>query len=328
MGHNDNRTQLIDPVASPDLWRCCRSVGSAVTGALRPRRPDRRFLTSLPDNGLPRGTTTVELTVLAQNAKRVPTAAVVEGVFAPRRIESAMTAFVVRHPKATFLVDPGICVDVQDQAVAELPRVLRVAVTPPSDIIDIRDSLHRSGITADDIDFALPTHLHWDHIAGLLDLPELPLRLHRPEHDWAMEGPVAPVGGVRRAVRDRPLDVYDLDGPPVLTFSRSHDLFGDGAVVLVDLSGHTPGSVGLLLRTERGPVLLAGDAIWHNLQVEELRQKSGYPGMLADNDRTETWRTVHRLHAIRGAVRIIPSHDHQAACAWTQDPHTSRSRQI
>ncbi|MFC9664978.1 MBL fold metallo-hydrolase [Nocardia sp. NPDC127606] len=325
MGHIDNRTPLIDSVATPDLWRCCRSVGSALTGGLRPRRPDRRFLASLPDQGLPRGTTTVELTVLAQNAKSVPTAAIVEGLFAPRRIDSAMTAFVVRHPTATFLVDPGICVNVQDRAVVELPQILRLAVTPPKDVLDIRESLHRSGIEADAIDFALPTHLHWDHIAGLLDLPGLALRLHRPEHEWAMTGPVAPVGGVRRAVRERPLDFYDLDGPPVLTFARSHDLFGDGAVVLVDLSGHTPGSVGLLLRTEHGPVLLAGDAIWHNLQTEELRQKSGYPGMLADNDRTETWRTVHRLHAIRGAVRIIPSHDHQAACAWHEDPRSSES---
>ncbi|MFD3509674.1 MBL fold metallo-hydrolase [Nocardia sp. NPDC058666] len=327
MGHNDNRTQMIDAVAPLDAWRCCRSVGSAVTGAVRPRRPDRRFLASLPDHGLPRGTTTVELTVLAQNAKSVPTAAIVEGIFAPRRIESAMMAFVVRHPKATFLVDPGICADVEGQVVAELPHILRLAVRPPKDIIDIRESLHRSAIDPETIDFALPTHLHWDHVAGLLDLPDLPLRLHRPEHDWAMAGPVAPVGGVRRAVRDRPLDRYDLDGPPVLTFARSHDLFGDGAVLLVDLSGHTPGSIGLLLRTERGPVLLPGDAVWHNLQVEELRQKSGYPGILADNDRTETWRTVHRLHAIRGAVRIIPSHDHRAACAWHDDLHAARSRQ-
>ncbi|NKX91156.1 MBL fold metallo-hydrolase [Nocardia coubleae] len=314
--------QVGERVATPDVWQCCRAATTAITGAVLPRRPDRRFLSTLRDNGLPRGSTTVELVALAQNARSVPTAAVVEGVFTPRRIESAMTAFVVRHPRATFLVDPGICVDVRRRAVAELPPILRLAVNPPSDVLDIRESLQRSGIDASDIDFALPTHLHWDHVAGLLDLPDLPLRLHRPEHRWAMTGPVAPVGGVRQAVRDRPLDCYELDGPPVLTFAASHDVFGDGAVVLVDLSGHTPGSIGILLRTVRGPVLLAGDAVWHNLQTTELRQKSGYPGALADDDRTGAWRTIHRLYAVRDAVRIVPSHDHRAACAWTEHSAT------
>jgi len=35
----------------------------------------------------------------------------------------------------------------------------------------------------------------------------------------------------------------------VLTFTRSHDLFGDGSVVVVDLAWHTPGSVSVLLHT-------------------------------------------------------------------------------
>jgi len=67
------------------------------------------------------------------------------------------------------------------------------------------------------------------------------------------------VGGVRDSLEGRTTIDYELDGPPVLTFTRSHDLFGDGSVVLVDLAGHTPGSVGVLLHTSAGPVLLAGD---------------------------------------------------------------------
>jgi glyoxylase-like metal-dependent hydrolase (beta-lactamase superfamily II) len=126
-------------------------------------------------------------------------------------------------------------------------------------------------------------------------------------------GPVAPVGGVRDSLRDRPLVAYDLDGPPVLTFTRSHDLFGDNSVILVDLHGHTPGSVGVLAHTRRGWILIAGDAAWHHLQIENARQKSGYPGVLVDEDRDETFKTLQRLHLARHAVTVIPTHDHQAA---------------
>lgn len=312
----------MDQVQSPGIVRCCRAIGGAPIGLIRPRRADSRFLQSLTDWGMPAGSTTVELITLPQNAKSVPTAAVAEGLRKPPRIDSAMTAFVVRHPEATFVVDPGICADVIDRAVSDLPWILRVVVTPPADVIDLISSLRLAGVDPAAVDFALPTHLHWDHVSGLLDLPDLSVRLHRPEHNWAMTQTQAPVGGVRPAVRGRQLELLDLDGPPILTFERSHDLFEDGSVVLVDLPGHTPGSIGLLLRTAFGPVLLAGDAIWHNLQVGQVRQKASYPGVLADVDRTAAWRTVHRLHAIRNIVKIIPSHDHHAATSWRSADHS------
>jgi glyoxylase-like metal-dependent hydrolase (beta-lactamase superfamily II) len=144
-------------------------------------------------------------------------------------------------------------------------------------------------------------------------MPNLPVHLHRPEREWISSGPVAPVGGVRDSLRDRPTMEYDLDGPPVLTFSRSRDLFSDNSVILVDLAGHTPGSVGVLTHTRRGWILIAGDAAWHELQIEKVRQKSSYPGALVDEDRDETFRTLQRLHLARHAVTIVPTHDHQAA---------------
>jgi glyoxylase-like metal-dependent hydrolase (beta-lactamase superfamily II) len=190
----------------------------------------------------------------------------------------------------------------------ELPGVLRPVARPPRDVI-----CTAAALLGPTVDFALPTHLHWDHICGLLDMPAVPLRLHRAELEWANTGRIAPVGGVRSALRNRPITTFELDGPPVATFERSHDLFGDGSVLLVDLPGHTPGSIGILAHTASGPVLLAGDAAWHQLQIEHLRQRPSYPGVLVDEDRDEAFRTLHRLHAIRGQMRIVPTHDHAAA---------------
>jgi glyoxylase-like metal-dependent hydrolase (beta-lactamase superfamily II) len=283
-----------------------------VRGAIAPRRADERFLRSITDAGLPRASRTVSVTTLAQMPRKVPTAAIVEGRFSPRRVASSLTSFVIQHPEATFIVDPGVCLDVEHRAIAQLPAVLRPAVRPPSDVIATITALQAlPELPA--LDFALPTHVHWDHVCGLLDMPGLPLHLHSIEHEWITAGPVAPVGGVRDSLRERPLIRYELDGPPILTFTRSRDLFGDGSVVLVDLAGHTPGSVGILAHTARGWVLLAGDAAWHHLQIEAIRPKSGYPGGLADEDRELTFRSLHRLHLVRDVVTVVPSHDHDAA---------------
>lgn len=300
-----------DPVRSPGVIECCTAAAGLVWGMIRPRQPDQRFIRSVVDAGLPNPGATVTVTALPQVPRSVPTAMIVEGTFAPRRVQNSMTSFVVRHPTATFIVDPAVCVDVEYRAIAQLPATLRLAVRPPANTIPTITALDRLA-TAPELDFALPTHTHWDHVSGLLDMPGLPVRLHRTEYDWVNTGPVAPVGGVRDSLRDRPVVEYELDGPPVLTFTRSHDVFGDNSVILVDLAGHTPGSVGVLTHTAEGWILIAGDAAWHELQIEKIRQKSSYPGVLVDENRGEAFRTLQRLHLARHAVTVIPTHDHQA----------------
>ncbi|MBJ8342064.1 MBL fold metallo-hydrolase [Antrihabitans sp. YC3-6] len=300
-----------DAVRTPSLLECCAAAIGAVSGAVQPRRPDERFLRAISDAGLPNARRTVTVTSLAQTPRSVPTAAVVEGRFSPLRITNSLTSFVIQHPDATFIVDPGYCVDADHRALAQLPRLLRMAVRPPSDTIPtIAALLAEPDLPAPD--FALPTHAHWDHVCGLLDLPGIPVHLHSTEHNWISRGTVAPVGGVRDSLKDRPLVEYDLDGPPVLTFTRSHDLFSDGSIVLVDLAGHTPGSIGILAHTRRGWILLAGDAAWHSLQIDEIRQKASFPGNFADVDRDLTFKSLHRLHLARHFATIIPTHDHDA----------------
>ncbi|MGV9838015.1 MBL fold metallo-hydrolase [Nocardia niigatensis] len=303
---------MSDPVRKTTLWQCCTAAVSSLHGAVRPRRVDERFLRSLTDAGLPTPERTVTVTALPQFPRSAPTSAIVEGVFTPSRLASSLTSFVVQHPEATFIVDPSYCLDAEHRAIAQLHGVIRPFVRPPVETIPTITALQGES-TFPALDFALPTHAHWDHVCGLLDFPDLPVHLHSTERAWVMTGPVAPVGGVRDALVDRPVVEYELDGPPVLTFTRSHDLFGDGSVVLVDLAGHTPGSVGVLAHTARGWILLAGDAAWHALQIERVRQKPGFPGLFVDENRDLAFRTLHRLHLVQRLIPVIPTHDHDAA---------------
>jgi glyoxylase-like metal-dependent hydrolase (beta-lactamase superfamily II) len=298
---------------TPVLPALARSVGAAAAlllDPLRSDRPDPDFEATLPDAGLPTPSAAVTLTAFAQVARPVPTFAIVRGVREPARVLSSMTTFLVRHPRATFLIDPAICDGIRDRVLPQLPQPMRAVVTPPSDVISVTDSLDDLGVLPADIDFALPTHLHWDHVSGLVDLPQVPIRTSRSEWDWAMSGARAPQGVVRRPLENRAVTFYDLDGPPVLSFERSHDLFGDGSVVLVDMSGHTPGSVGVLLHLGGGDwALMAGDAVWHVLQIKKVRPTGSFPGRLTDLDRAGAMRTVRRLAALDGRITVIPTHD-------------------
>lgn len=293
------------------LIRCCVAAVNTVGRLVVPRPPDRRFLASLTNAGLPQARTTVRLTALHQADQ---TAIVAEGVRAPRRVAMTMATYVIEHPQARFLVDPAMCADIHESVLPQIPQPLRRVVTPDRNVIGLPAALSTVGLDVTDVDFVLPTHLHWDHVGGLRELPaHVPVRTRPVERDTALRGAL---GFVTGPLAGREFQTYELDGPPVLTFARSHDVFGDGSVVLVDLAGHTPGHVGVLLALDTGPVLLAGDAIWHGLQARHLREKAPFPGNLVDYDRDQAFAAIHRLHALPSDVTIVASHDRDAATAF------------
>ncbi|MGW5435754.1 MBL fold metallo-hydrolase [Nocardia asteroides] len=299
------------------LLACCVAAAATVPRLVCPRGRDAAFLADLVPAPIPPARTTVGLTALVQADLSAPTTIVAEGVRTVASTPLTMSTFLVRHPAATFLVDPAICAGVHQRVMPELPFPVPLLVAPDRPVRGLSEALAAHELDGADIDFVLPTHLHWDHVAGLYELPGwVPIRVPAAEYHWAMGGSHAPIGVARGPLRGRVFDLYELDGPPVLTFARSHDLFGDGSVLLVDLAGHTPGSVGVLLAVDDGTrVLLAGDAVWSTLQVRLIREKAPLLGELLDADRDAAFETVHRLHALPGDIELIPAHDRAAVAA-------------
>lgn len=306
-GDLDSRAVGVEP------GRVLRALGAEVRSLAHPRRPDRRLLASLESAArgpIPSARQTVQLTTIRQRPRRISGWLMFERLTGADEI--ALQSFIVVHPEATILIDPAIPRDVE-QAMIDFPTSARGLARPPAPMIPTVEGLAELGVTPD---LALVTHAHWDHVSGLLDLPDVPVVLPDLELDWVATGELAPAGGVRRGLARRPLHSFALDGPPILTFAASHDLFGDASIVAVPLPGHTPGSIGLLLATDDGPILLVGDAAWHSRQVEQVRQRSGIPGCLVDHDREQTWRTLHRLHALPPSITVVPAHDHALAARW------------
>jgi glyoxylase-like metal-dependent hydrolase (beta-lactamase superfamily II) len=306
--------QLGTPRLAPTFGACCAALAATPGRMVVPRRADPELLARIQDVGGPKARRTVIVTPLTQAHQYAPTPVVAEGVMRPRRLHLGMTSFLVEHPQARFVVDPAMCADVHHRVLPQL-GMLRAFVAPDKPVFGLDAALAEAGTRPQDIDFALPTHLHWDHVSGLLELPaDTPVRTQPLEREWALGGDHAPYGVARGPLLDRTYDTYELDGSPVHTFERSHDLFGDGSVVLVSLPGHTPGSVGVLLAIEDGgSVLLAGDAVWHNRQIETLRRTAPFPGRLTDSNRDDAFETIQRLVALPQQVGVIPSHDYDAA---------------
>jgi N-acyl homoserine lactone hydrolase len=298
---------------------CCAALAATVPRLVRPRQADDVLLARLDAElaPMPPVRQTVRASALIQASSLAPMPFVAEGVVRPPQAHLGFSTIVVEHPETTVIVDPALCVDVHTRVLPGMPWLARQLLGKTGPIVGLADALDRVGRTAGDLGFALATHLHWDHVSGLSDIPSVELRTTSQE----LTGLAALPARVRPTMlRDSMVGVrprlYDLDGPPVLTFPASHDLFGDGSVVVVDLAGHTAGSVGVLLALADGRrVLLCGDAAWHRRQISDIREKAPLPGRIVDADREATWVGLHRLHALPPEIEVVPAHDLDATIA-------------
>jgi len=227
---------------------------------------------------------------------------------------SVMASVVMKRPDGLLVFDPSFAKSVR----ADLTHVSAIAhlVTGgPEGKVPLVTALTQAGLDPAQVKWAAITHAHWDHTGGLGDLKQAKVLLSRAESDFqaTFKGEWdhgAIVVAVERA-RDR-FAPFDFDGPPLLGFESSKDLFGDGSVIAVPLPGHTPGSTGYLLRNEKGErVLLIGDASWMLRGVEESLRKNFISRSLDENGE-QTGVTLARLHALLAAhpeLKQVPAHD-------------------
>jgi glyoxylase-like metal-dependent hydrolase (beta-lactamase superfamily II) len=205
----------------------------------------------------------IEVVFLRCGSTRVPEFLAVRGAFSARPRTLAYSAVLIRHPQATFLYDTGLCADIalflMDQPFFFRQTLGRLDFEAP-----ISQQLRHHALHPADLDFIVLSHLHWDHVAGIPDLPGVPLRINRTEYHAASQGLFERNQGlVRRLMSNNPVDLLDFTGHPYEGFRCSHDLFGDGSVVLVPLPGHTAGQMGMFINRANGARLfLLGDAAW------------------------------------------------------------------
>ncbi len=169
------------------------------------------------------------------------------------------------------------------------------------------------------------THLHLDHIGGAVDFPnaevvctDLELAAYRgKKHLGYRAADLAKTGRVRTVT---------MTSDPSYGFPASHDLFGDGGVVLLDARGHTRGSVAVALRSARGAWVHVGDAAF---QAWEYGIGGRGPSLLS---RLHGWDgdAISRAQACLRACQvdprrpvIVPSHDEDVLATLPRAPLTT-----
>lgn len=223
--------------------------------------------------------------------------------------ENGMAAVLVRHPRASFLIDGGFGANV-DQHWQYVPRLLRalstyVKETPPA------EQLRQAGVPLSEIRFAIITHSHWDHISGLEDFPGLEVRMPAAERQFIADRKMP--GLIDAMIGKMNVRTFEFTGGPYENFARSLDLFDDGSVVLVPLPGHTDGSTGVFVNLRSGKrYFFIGDLTWSLQGVRLPAERPWIARRLVDIDPDEVRRSVVQVHLLSKRypeLIVVPAHD-------------------
>jgi len=296
----------------------------------------RRFLLDSPDE---KGETLdtsafpdIDVTFLRCGSITIPEFIAVRGAFslAPRTI--AHSAVLIQHPRATFLYDTGLCSDI---ALFLIGQALFFRKTLANFTFEqsLAEHLEQRALKPRDLDFALISHLHWDHVSGVPDIPGVPLRINCVEFAAAQQGILQRYQGLsRRLMGNNPVKLFDCNSPAYEGFSSSCDLLGDGSIVLVPLAGHTIGNTGMFINRSNGSRLfLLGDAAW--VAENYLRPATMHPFIWSrvtsdDALACQTLRELHYFSRRRPEIPMIAMHDAhlQAAFMRVEQSHLTRTK--
>ena len=223
-------------------------------------------------------------------------------------------AFLVRHPTAGLtLIDTGLHPSIASEPTANLGRLAASFTDPtmgPGE--DVASQLRTRGVEAGEIRQVVLTHLHVDHASAISEFPDAVFVVARDEWEDATTGLLPILRYYRRQQFDYAFDFRTVDYSSdainsFSTFGRSFDLFGDGSVVLVSTPGHSAGHQSVVLRLADRPMVVAGDAIFLEGQLEP-----GASLAARTRDRHNYERSIREMQLFRRehpSAVITPGHD-------------------
>ena len=202
----------------------------------------------------------------------------------PREITDS--CYLIRHGDQTLLWDTGFPAALKGKPMDMGALVATIDKT-------IVEQLATLGLKPTDISVVGISHMHGDHTGQAKEFPTAKLLIGKGDFEMT------------RGERD-PFGPWRAAGAKVQTMHGGDiDVFGDGSVVALNLPGHTPDHMALLVKLASGNVLMTGD-LYH---ATEARTKKGVPPF--NTSRAETLASIDRFERLAKNLnaKVIIQHE-------------------
>lgn len=224
-------------------------------------------------------------------------------------------AVLIQHEQGDLLIDTGLGKEV-DQQVTAMGWLDRQLFSYKKGV-PVIEQLQQQNYDFNRLKAIIPTHLHWDHASGIEDFKTLKIPVWVQEHELKTAKKSEPPSFIQSQFDDPAINWHfiSLHETSELGFAASLDIFDDGSVILLDMSGHTHGQIGVLVNKK---YLFIGDSTWAVKGVNRNVGRSALTRWLVDinYDQQKSDNLIGKLHRLaiqNQTLVIVPAHDEEVA---------------
>jgi glyoxylase-like metal-dependent hydrolase (beta-lactamase superfamily II) len=170
--------------------------------------------------------------------------------------------------------------------------------------------LAKAGVKPEEIEIVILSDLHWDFVGGVTKFPNAEFIVSHEELRFALDPtPCFYVSYEAPQLGIQPEFLKVMDRMRTIDMKEKQIVEG---VRVIPLPGHSPGHIGVVVDTEKGPYVIAGDAVarYGNLEGSP-KERLPYLMIGVYTDMVAAWRSIELIDEIVGHdfSKVIPGHD-------------------
>jgi glyoxylase-like metal-dependent hydrolase (beta-lactamase superfamily II) len=212
--------------------------------------------------------------------------------------------YVITHEQGYVIIDGGNPAPVAEDPVAHWGDMIAGCVVEMRPDQACVPTLLAHGFRTEDVRHIIQTHLHADHVGAVSEsgaFRNALVHVSRREYDYALQ----PHWHLAPDYIQRDFTGSDVEWD-YMDDSASHDLLGDGSIILYPTPGHTVGHLSVEVRLPHaGSVLLTGDAAY----TRDHWERRALPGIVASTiDAVTSVEKLRKISETNNSL-VIFGHD-------------------
>ena len=202
----------------------------------------------------------------------------------------------IQYKNLNILFDTGCHPSVETKAEERWGGLSKIMKPKNMNGINLISELNKKNIGPNDIDIVINSHLHPDHCGCNEFFTNAEFYCHKNEFEVANSSDAKKFGYIKNEW-DLPMGLKKIN--------EDFDFFNNSKIVTINLFGHTPGTIGLLVNLDKNQFLIASDAVslLRNLEYEEIPKN-----VWNANELMKSYKKIKEISQKK--IKLICGHDY------------------